>query len=1553
MSGQQRDVTAAAADGSNNNNASLAMSGGVPTAAAAVAGSGDGSSPLGSAIENDGKEGVVSPTETSISTITTPIPIPTPPPQVVPSLPPQSSTKPIVAPAGEEPELDDFGLPVFKPVISIHVDSSDDEEEGDQEVGRKDDEVDASSRTTGSPVREVDGDEGVSVGEKILGGVTAVATAAAAAVPVVGGAGKKDDDDEKSTAKNMVSPKPLETPAASTPVFEAPAKTEEARDALKALEDVKVASETPKEPQLVSVPELPREAKVVTEIPKEAKTTLETPTEIKAIPKAPKEVKIALPAAEATKTETPSSISKKEEEEEDVPLPLTDINDRAPTSPTNAQTSQHNRSLSKPNIDATLLSPAPNTLPGETKRDQKDTEQPVQPTISSWSHQQSAPVDDKDGSNDLSSRRSSGEWQEMPSYAPYDIYNDDGKLIAKEHHFSDDEDEKAAEDAIGGASKGYTRVQMDEDAQSATSMDDNTGYLFKENEDAEAERNPLSQLETTKDLLTEGQKIAYVGLCKLCMVDMRMELEKFTSVKKSWVKKGVGIGREHMKMWSQIVMVRLYKHMDISPDEQIMIEQLSEHGVVASDLTPTLMKNARVKNPMAAEELKSPRDSITVSPPPELKAGSSTTSSSPSATRKGSLEKRDSGDGYAYGEPGPPAYEEHMNDELPAVRTPSQLPDSKTLDIDIRWTVLCDLFLVLISDSVYDARSRVLLELVGKHLSISWIDICRFEKKVTDALEMQESAAQDWKESGIVEDRARRARNKRYAMMGLATLGGGLVIGLSAGLLAPVIGAGLAAGFTTIGITTTGAFLGGTGGAALITTTAAVSGSAIAGKAAGRRTKSVSVFEFRPLYNSKRVNLIVTISGWMNGKEDDVRLPFSTVDPIMGDIYSVLWEPEMMQSMGQTINILATEVLTQSLQQVLGNTVLMALMASLQVPLILTKLSYLLDNPWNVSLDRAWASGLILADTLIHRNLGVRPITLVGFSLGARVIFSCLMELARRNAHGLVQNVYMFGSPVVVNHDEYMAINGVVRGKFVNGYCTNDWILGYLFRATSGGLGRVAGLAPIEGIPGLVNLDCTEHVVGHMTYRTAIPKLLKKLDWEMISEEFTEIEEADPDQLRERQTELISEIEAARKELEKEPSKRKWGLFGKNKDVAKKADWEVYSEERGGAAKNGDGSAAGDVVRDGDGLDDRDNVLFDVEAIRRELALQEVEDREKAKEEKEKEKNGGGFGTPKMGNATIATPTYDSMADSINVVRSRPGTAKGGTPSSGIGAGGKSPAGTTRGTRTFSFGIFGRKGSEDKSRDASRNSSHVDLSATNTMGAGGSMGYRSSTPIGAGSSPDLTRSSLQQKRDKRGSSGSLEPRSPWAGYSYEDEFGHDDGKIQMTFEDEGNSPPLPPPKPQPPSSSGPGRRAVSYWGQTSSNTGTGAVGLGVRGTSPGLGSSGASSPRVSYDGRGNSEWNSGSGGGGGALPVLNKSGGTGIPTRKSSLGYYAAPGYQRNGSEWGNSTQGSVGSGHGLLGGTGSVRGKSGRDKALPSNPWMEDDEDEFGKEKEMTLSFE
>lgn len=326
-----------------------------------------------------------------------------------------------------------------------------------------------------------------------------------------------------------------------------------------------------------------------------------------------------------------------------------------------------------------------------------------------------------------------------------------------------------------------------------------------------------------------------------------------------------------------------------------MIEQLAEHGVQAEDLTPALMQNSRVKNPMADN--------------------SSPTRCSVSSPGSGDGEKPEQ-DSRTFprvvetpGTPPPPPYEEHENNDLPEVRTPSQLPTTRNLDIDLRWTVLCDLFLVLVADSIYDSRSRLLLERVGHTMGVSWLEICRFEKRVTDALEMQEAAIKEtWDEADHMESRRKMALKRKYMMMGLATVGGSLVIGLSAGLLAPVIGAGLAAGFTTIGVAGTSGFLAGAGGTALITSGAVVSGGTIAVRAAHRRTGAVRTFEYRPLHNNKRVNLIVTISGWMNGKIDDVRLPYSTVDPIMGDMYSVLWEPEMLQSMGDTINILATEV---------------------------------------------------------------------------------------------------------------------------------------------------------------------------------------------------------------------------------------------------------------------------------------------------------------------------------------------------------------------------------------------------------------------------------------------------------------------------------------------------------------------------------------------------------------------------------------------------------------------------------------------------------------------
>ncbi|TXT10934.1 hypothetical protein VHUM_01685 [Vanrija humicola] len=478
---------------------------------------------------------------------------------------------------------------------------------------------------------------------------------------------------------------------------------------------------------------------------------------------------------------------------------------------------------------------------------------------------------------------------------------------------------------------------------------------------------------------------------------------------------------------------------------------------------------------------------------------------------------------------------------LPGVSTSLTSAD-ETVTLDIRWTVLCDLFLVLIADSVYDSRSRTFLERVANALGFGWLDVVRFENRVTDALEIQESVGQLQQEE-VIDSRRKAGKKKRYAIMGAAALGGGLVIGLSAGLLAPIIGAGLAGALGTIGIAGTGTFLAGAGGAAVITTTGVLTGVNIAGRGMAKRTREVRIFELKPLHNNKRVSCYLTVGGFMASKNDDVRLPFSVLDSNVGDVFSALWEPDMLSETGNAIKLLSTEVLTQVGQQVLAATIMSGLMAALQWPMLLTKLGYLIDNPWSNALDRAKSAGLVLADVLINRHAGVRPTSLIGFSLGARVIFYALLELARVKAYGIVEDVYIFGATVTATRQQWLDVKSVVSGRLVNAFASNDWILGYLFRAASG-FQHVAGLHPVETVQGIENVDVTDLIQGHMSYRSSMPLLLKRVGFPVTAEWFDEPDdpELDPE---------VNERYVVMDEEEEEELKRKQkkilGIFPRKK----------------------------------------------------------------------------------------------------------------------------------------------------------------------------------------------------------------------------------------------------------------------------------------------------------------------------------------------------------------------------------------------------------------------
>jgi Protein of unknown function (DUF726) len=57
-----------------------------------------------------------------------------------------------------------------------------------------------------------------------------------------------------------------------------------------------------------------------------------------------------------------------------------------------------------------------------------------------------------------------------------------------------------------------------------------------------------------------------------------------------------------------------------------------------------------------------------------------------------------------------------------------------------------------------------------------------------------------------------------------------------------------------------------------------------------------------------------------------------------------------------------------------------------------------------------------------------------------RVIYECLLELAKANRAGLVENVFLLGAPVSVPDTDWASLRSVVADRFVNAYSSKDWV---------------------------------------------------------------------------------------------------------------------------------------------------------------------------------------------------------------------------------------------------------------------------------------------------------------------------------------------------------------------------------------------------------------------------------------------------------------------------------------------------------------------------------
>lgn len=159
-------------------------------------------------------------------------------------------------------------------------------------------------------------------------------------------------------------------------------------------------------------------------------------------------------------------------------------------------------------------------------------------------------------------------------------------------------------------------------------------------------------------------------------------------------------------------------------------------------------------------------------------------------------------------------------------------------------------------------------------------------------------------------------------------------------------------------------------------------------------------------------------------------------------------------------------------------------------------MSKIIDNAWSVGMVRAEKAGVVLADALMRNKFqGDRPVSLIGYSLAARVIYTCLMVLAERRCFGVVDSVVMMGAPAPSESRVWLTLKSVVSGRLVNVFSENDYILGFLCRTSNIHFG-IAGLEEVQGADGVENINVTRSVDGHLTYQSIAGRVLQDIGWE-------------------------------------------------------------------------------------------------------------------------------------------------------------------------------------------------------------------------------------------------------------------------------------------------------------------------------------------------------------------------------------------------------------------------------------------------------------------------
>jgi hypothetical protein len=504
---------------------------------------------------------------------------------------------------------------------------------------------------------------------------------------------------------------------------------------------------------------------------------------------------------------------------------------------------------------------------------------------------------------------------------------------------------------------------------------------------------------------------------------------------------------------------------------------------------------------------------------------------------------------------------------------PTKTPLTK-MDMEKRTLVLHSILLLLLSLEHYIAPSRILLLNLTSSLKLP---LKTFEQDEYTTAKGLLEAAKEMTASEEAKKRAEENKESRKWKVGLASVAGAAIIGVTGGLAAPMVAAGVASvmGGLGLGATAAAGYLGSVAGSTvLVGSLFGAYGGRMTGQMMDNYARDVEDFEFLPVHSGiktsedekegaeqashhdHKLRVTICISGWLTEKEEVVK-PWRVLGR-GAEVFALKYELEALLNLGNAMNGMVQSAAWGYAQKQLIAQTIFADLASALWPIGLLKASRVIDNPFSVAKGRAEKAGEVLADALINKAQGERPVTLIGYSLGARVIYTCLLSLAKRKAFGLIENVVMLGAPTPSDTSDWRIMRTVVSGRLVNVFSRNDYVLGFMYRTSSIQYG-IAGLQRVEGLPGVENVDVSEDVSGHLRYRYLVGSILKMIGFEDVDMQAVEEERVALQKMEEE--EKKNSLQAQRRRLLRRQS------AGGKEDEAAEAEFEAGEIEKQVQAK--------------------------------------------------------------------------------------------------------------------------------------------------------------------------------------------------------------------------------------------------------------------------------------------------------------------------------------------------------------------------------------------------